>query len=670
MNLQEEKRHLSPNNIKIFITFIVFSLLVSCTSEVRNWTQLEIVDDQFHNLNNDDPFSGKVKIESGDSISEMGTIENGYKIGIWYHLNKEEDTTMIDYYVSGELEKKVSHNGNQQSIYYPHCCRDEYVKNELYRNDSLIITVDLLEYSDKTYGSLYTFHQKNYQEYKDNAGEVYANGKFIDDKKEGFWYESVKYENDQFNDDGEFSNEISTLYLMSGNYIKGKKEGLWKIYYKGENVDGYSDANYNGVFAEINYLNNVKHGKTVFHLHVKNLEVKNKETGWNDPSFIDAKNEIIKNAVTLWYDQNTVTKVLCAEGFISEVTLLYAKKGKLGSPLYLFYKQAGCMQRIGYRRTDLTDERWGSASYTAIDLNSDQIIRTEFSSNDYEVSSDYYEFTARLDDSRVVLGKDYSERGVKLSKSNFLEYGVPVNAICAYVSYYKKWETIFYIDIKDSFYRIFRSDSDKGLRSFSLLKNVSCSLSRSFEWEELGCENVFQCSGTNRRNQKDYGTFSIGYRIGNEQEGLWMEWKPDGSFSFGERGIDFISKKIQVGKKGVKKWKWNTTHINGDSEAGSYNDGFKQGRWYYLDYKTEQAYTTNYDEGVNNTNRYNKSEAKARANTRKYGPPTGGMNDAMKRVTDPTYCFVCKGSGREKSRLNNGQSRKCPMCDGLGKRRY
>jgi hypothetical protein len=52
------------------------------------------------------------------------------------------------------------------------------------------------------------------------------------------------------------------------------------------------------------------------------------------------------------------------------------------------------------------------------------------------------------------------------------------------------------------------------------------------------------------------------------------------------------------------------------------------------------------------------------------------MMDAMKNISDPTYCSLCKGTGIEENRArgmglgDDDYGRVCPMCDGTGRRSY
>lgn len=53
----------------------------------------------------------------------------------------------------------------------------------------------------------------------------------------------------------------------------------------------------------------------------------------------------------------------------------------------------------------------------------------------------------------------------------------------------------------------------------------------------------------------------------------------------------------------------------------------------------------------------------------------GNMMDAMEKITNPTYCSLCQGTGIEKNRnpikgINEEYGRRCPMCDGKGRRSY
>ena len=87
----------------------------------------------------------------------------------------------------------------------------------------------------------------------------------------------------------------------------------------------------------------------------------------------------------------------------------------------------------------------------------------------------------------------------------------------------------------------------------------------------------------------------------------------------------------------------------------------------------------NDDENVDNTSNYN-VDVQDNNSYEKENYNSGGsketMIDAMEKISDPTYCSLCKGTGVEVNRArgmglgDDEYGRVCPMCNGSGKRSY
>ena len=609
--------------IKFFLYISLLTLFISsCDYTIRDWNELRREGDTFNKAGDDESFSGKIEVKWTDStgvITEIGVISNGYKTGIWKFSNSVGDTIMREIYGEyGKLERYETKDKDLLVYSYPYSSDGTLDKKEFYRNDSLITEVKYLRKNSAVSGYIYTYYDKQYQKHVDVNKETYAEGAFYDNQKQDVWKEGVRYRNYFIDNNSVSHTEISTLYFMVGEYKDNLKQGVWTLYNKGRQIsEVFNDKP--PVFAEVTYKNGEKNGSTKINL-----------------SLSDSR---IDEALTINYDKNSISSFSFSDSLKSALSKFEYQSDKLEDVQDL----------IQLMETDSAPVNCSHLDLRLVDAYCYEATECTFEFKDEAGKT--YKFDWEL---IPWLAEEGSYEKAFLQKYN------------------QNYDRLFGYNFRVYFSNEFNKpgecvDSEEGGLFCTPMINMKRIQNQfSLDWIEFGCNDVSRCEGVSWYNQERYGRLSIGTKTEGLKNGLWLEFSPDGSFAIGQFSIERNRQNKKVSRK---NWYWNIYHVNKDTEGGRFSEDAKSGNWYYLVALDGSSTSQYFYEGVNRTNSHKKTEAEARRNTRKNGTPSGGMFDAMNKISDPSYCSLCKGTGLEQSRTGTG-SRRCPMCNGKGRRSY
>jgi len=352
---------------KTLLLLLILISITSCSEKEVLSSALVERNGIMHEVNNDNPFSGKVfdKYEN-QQFKMTGHYKKGLKTGIWEYFKDNGQIMERSNFSSGKLDGKYE-KFNDKNILIE-------VKN--YKQGKLnglseFFSEEKFKTASKEYkeGKL----NGNYKNY-DKDGKVTYEGNYIMGKKNGLWVShnsdnsgvDENYKNGELN--GEYKKYNSKKVIVNqGVYTNGKKTGKWVKRFNNDKIKSEIVFNENGKiksYKEWNNNNNQLSRESVY----PGVSIWYKNGKKIAEGYFRNINNLKESSLKIWQNNNLMTIATLVK---------YKWRGKYirtGRGLGYFYHHFNYFEgKSHYRKEALIEERWTSTENSGrfnVDINS------------------------------------------------------------------------------------------------------------------------------------------------------------------------------------------------------------------------------------------------------------------------------------------------------------